>query len=119
MSRFGPVAQIGTPDELDEEEKPRYANLSPGLSIDDITLEEAAGLFGLPKDLGLYEEKEVMVGQGRFGPHVKRGEAFVSVPRTEDPLLVDMARAIELIEAKKIEDAPVGYYDGEPYTKGK
>ena len=51
MSRFGPVAQIGTPDELGEEEKPRYANLSPGQSIDDITLEEALGLFGLPKDL--------------------------------------------------------------------
>lgn len=61
MSRFGPVAQIGTPDELGEEEKPRYANLSPSQSIDDITLEEALGLFGLPKDLGLYEDKEVMV----------------------------------------------------------
>jgi DNA topoisomerase-1 len=61
MSRFGPVAQIGTPDELAEDEKPRYANLSPGQSIDDITLEEALGLFGLPKELGLYEEKEVMI----------------------------------------------------------
>lgn len=107
MSRFGPVAQIGTPDELGEDEKPRYANLSPGQSIDDITLEEALGLFGLPKDLGLYEEKEVIIGQGRFGPYVKHGEAFVSIPRSEDPLSVDMARAIELIEAKKVEDAPV------------
>lgn len=51
MSRFGPVAQIGTPNELEEEEKPRYANLSPGQSIDDITLEETLALFGLPKDL--------------------------------------------------------------------
>ncbi len=119
MSRFGPVAQIGTPDELGEEEKPRYANLSPSQSIDDITLEEALGLFGLPKDLGLYEDKEVMVWQWRFGPYVKHGEAFVSIPRSEDPLAVDIARAIELIEAKKVEDAPVWYYEGEPYTKGK
>ncbi len=119
MSRFGPVAQIGTPDELGEEEKPRYANLSPGQSIDDITLEEALGLFGLPKDLWLYEDKEVMVWQWRFGPYVKHGEAFVSIPRSEDPLAVDMVRAIELIEAKKVEDAPVWFYEGEPYTKGK
>jgi DNA topoisomerase-1 len=119
MSRFGPVAQIGTPDELGEEEKPRYANLSPGQSIDDITLEEALGLFGLPKDLGLYEDKEVIIGQWRFGPYVKHGESFISIPRSEDPLAVDMTRAIELIESKKVEDAPVGYYEGEPYTKGK
>lgn len=119
MSRFGPVAQIGTPDELAEEEKPRYANLSPGQSIDDITLEEALGLFSLPKNLGLHEGKEVIVGQGRFGPYVKYDEAFVSIPRSEDPLAVDMARAVELLEAKKIENAPVGMYDGEPYTKGK
>lgn len=119
MSRFGPVAQIGSPDELGEEEKPRYANLSPGQSIDDITLEEALGLFGLPKDLWIYEDKEVIVGQWRFGPYVKHGEAFVSIPRSEDPLSVDMTRAIELIEAKKVEDAPVWFYEGEPYTKGK
>lgn len=119
MSRFGPVAQIGTPDELTEDEKPRYANLSPGQSIDDITLEEALWLFGLPKDIGMYEDKEVIVGQWRFGPYVKHGEVFVSIPRSEDPLAVDMARAIELIEAKKIEDAPVWHYEGEPYTKGK
>ncbi len=119
MSRFGPVAQIGTPDELTEDEKPRYANLSPGQSIDDITLEEALWLFGLPKDIGMYEDKEVIVGQWRFGPYVKHGEVFVSIPRSEDPLAVDMARAIELIEAKKVEDAPVWFYEGEPYTKGK
>jgi DNA topoisomerase I len=119
MSRFGPVAQIGSPDELTEDEKPRYANLSPGQSIDDITLEEALGLFSLPKNLGLHEGKEVIIGQGRFGPYVKYDEAFVSIPRSEDPLAVDMARAVELLEAKKIENAPVGMYDGEPYTKGK
>lgn len=119
MSRFGPVAQIGTPDELTEEEKPRYANLSPGQSIDDITLEETLWLFSLPKSLGFHNEREVIIGQGRFGPYVKYDESFVSIPRSEDPLGVDMSRAIELLEAKKIEDAPVGTFQGEPYTKGK
>ena len=63
MSRFGPVVQIGAPDELAEEEKPRYANLTPGMSIDDITLEEALKLFSFPKEIGQYEEKNVIIGQ--------------------------------------------------------
>ena len=61
MSRFGPVVQIGAPDELGEEEKPRYANLAPGMSMDDITLDQSLGLFSFPKDLGIYEEKSVVV----------------------------------------------------------
>ena len=119
MSRFGPVVQIGSPDELAEWEKPRYANLSAGMSIDDLSLEEALKLFSFPKWLGKYEEKDVIIGQGRFGPYVKWGEEFVSSPRWENAHAVDLDRAIEIIEAKKIENAPVGTYDGEPYTKGK
>ncbi len=119
MSRFGPVIQIGAPDELAEEEKPRYANLTPGIYIEDVTLEQALTLFSFPKDIGTYEDKPLVIGQGRFGPYVKWGEAFISIPRTEDAHAVDQARAIELIEAKKIEDAPVGIYDGEWYTKWK
>ncbi|MBC7498521.1 type I DNA topoisomerase [Candidatus Gracilibacteria bacterium] len=119
MSRFGPVIQIGAPSELAEDEKPRYANLSPGIYIEDVTLEQALGLFSFPKDIGSYEDLTLIVGQGRFGPYVKWGEAFISIPRTEDPQSVDHARAVELIEAKKVEDAPVGTYEGEGYTKGK
>jgi DNA topoisomerase I len=119
MSRFGPVIQIGAPSELAEEEKPRYANLSPGIYIEDVTLEQALGLFSFPKDIGSYEDLTLIVWQGRFGPYVKWGDAFISIPRTEDPQAVDHARAVELIEAKKIEDAPVGTYEGEWYTKGK
>ncbi|NRH20476.1 type I DNA topoisomerase [Candidatus Gracilibacteria bacterium] len=119
MSRFGPVVQIGAPSELTEDEKPRYTNLSPGIYIEDVTLEQALSLFSFPKDIGTYEDKPLVIGQGRFGPYVKWGEAFVSIPRSEDPHGVDQARAIELIEAKKIEDAPVGMYEGEGYTKGK
>lgn len=111
MSRFGPVVQIGAQDELSEEEKPRYANLAPGMSIDDITLEESLGLFSFPKDIGSYEDKSLIVGQGRYGPYVKWGEVFISIPRTEDPHAVDEARAIELIEAKKQADAPIGEYE--------
>ena len=110
MSRFGPVVQIGSTDELAGEEKPRYANLATGMSIDDITLEEAMKLFSFPKDIGKYEDKSISVAQGRYGPYVKWGEEFVSIPRTDDIHAVDLDRAVELIEAKKIENAPVGHY---------
>lgn len=63
MSRFGPVVQIGSQDELSEGEKPRYANLSPGMSIDDVTLVEALTLFSFPKEIGIYEEKPLIIGQ--------------------------------------------------------
>ena len=119
MSRFGPVVQIGSQEEVQEDEKPRYANLSPGMSIDDITLEEALWLFSFPKEIWDYEEKPLIIGQGRFGPYVKWGEAFISIPRSEDPHAVDLNRAIELIEEKKKADAPIGTYNGEWYTKGK
>lgn len=119
MSRFGPVIQIGTPSELAEDEKPRYANLLPGMSIDDISLEESLGLFSFPKNLGNYEEKEVVVSQGRFGPYIKFDEKYVSIPRGEDAHTIELDRAIELIERKRRADAPVGEYNGEPYTKGK
>ena len=119
MSRFGPVVQIGAPEELGEEEKPRYANLAPGMSIDDVTLDEAMKLFIFPKEIGNYENKSVTLGQGRYGPYVKWGEEFVSIPRGEDAHGVDLGRAIEIIEAKKIENAPVGHYQWEPYTKWK
>ena len=119
MSRFGPVVQIGAPEELGEEEKPRYANLAPGMSIDDVTLDEAMKLFIFPKEIGNYENKSVTLGQGRYGPYVKWGEEFVSIPRGEDAHVVDLGRAIEIIEAKKIENAPVGHYQWEPYTKWK
>ena len=119
MSRFGPVVQIGAQDELGEEEKPRYANLSPGMSIDDITLEEAIKLFSFPKEIGEYEWKTLQIGQGRYGPYVKWGEDFISIPRSEDPHTIDQNRAIELIEAKKTAESPIGTYEGKPYTKWK
>lgn len=116
LGRFGPMIQIGS---TEEEEKPRFATLKSSQSIETITLEEALDLFKLPFSLGAYQEKEVVIGAGRFGPYVKWGEAFISIPRGEDPIGVDMNRAIELIEEKQRADAPVGYYSGKPVTKGK
>ncbi len=120
LTRFGrPVAQIGAPDELEEDEKPRYGNLRPGQSMETLTFEDALELFKLPKTVGEYEGKEVIVAVGRFGPYVKFGETFISIPKGEDPLEVQMNRAIELIEERKKADAPIGSYNGIPYTMGK
>jgi DNA topoisomerase-1 len=116
LGRFGPMVQIGV---TDSEEKPRFATLRPNQSIETITLEEALDLFKLPFSLGDHEGKEVIVGAGRFGPYVKWDEQFISIPRGEDPLSVDMSRAIELIREKQQQDAPIGYYRDKPITKGK
>lgn len=117
MGRFGPMVQIG--DTGNEEEKPRFARLKANQSIETITLDEAIDLFKLPLSLGEYEGKEVAVNMGRFGPYVRWGEEFVSLPKGEDPLTVDLDRAIELINEKQTADAPIAIYEGQPVTKGK
>lgn len=119
MSRRGPVIQIGAPDELEEGEKPRYANLQPGQSMETIEFEDALKLFKLPKVLGEYEGKEVTLGSGRYGPYVKFEEKYISLPRGEDPFSVSLERGVELIEEKRKADAPVGSYKGFPINKGK
>jgi DNA topoisomerase-1 len=116
MGRFGPMVQIGV---ANEDEKPHFSALKKGQSIETITLEEALDLFKLPLTLGEYEGLEVYVNMGRFGPYVKWGEDFISLPKGEDPLEVDMERAIELIEQKKEADAPIAMYDEKPVTKGR
>lgn len=116
MGRYGPMVQIGI---ADDEEKPRFAKLNATQSIETITLDEAMDLFKLPLNLGQYEEKEVSVNVGRFGPYVKWGEQFISIPRGEEPTGVELSRAIEIIKAKQVEDAPIGFYDEKPITKGK
>lgn len=116
IGRFGPMIQIGGSD---EEDTPRFASLQRGQSIETISLEEALELFKLPFTLGDYEGKEVSVNAGRFGPYVKWGEDFVSIPRDTDPFNVDMQRAVELIKEKQVADAPVAQYEGKPVTKGK
>ncbi|MCS7036674.1 MAG: type I DNA topoisomerase [Saprospiraceae bacterium] len=120
MSSLGkPVVQIGTGDELAKGEKPRYANLRPGASLETVTLEEALDSFNLPRTIGEYEGKEVLVNTGRYGPYVKWGDLSVSLPKNEDLFGVTLERAVELIRGKQATDAPIGYYQNQPITKGK
>lgn len=119
MSRYGPVVQIGSPEELTADEKPRYANLKPGQNMETVTFEEALDAFKLPRTLGDYEDLEVTIGAGRFGPYVKHGDKFISIPRGEDPLELSFERAIELIQIKQKEDAPIDTYKGHEVTQGK
>ena len=116
MGRYGPMVQMGVSD---EEEKPHFAPLKRDQSIETITFEEALDLFKLPLTLGEYEGEEVYVNVGRFGPYVKFGEQFISIPKGEDPLEMDLDRAIELIKEKQKADAPIATFDGKPVTKGK
>ena len=120
MSSLGkPVVQIGTGEELGKKEKPKYANLKPGKTLEGVTLAEALESFALPRTLGAFEGQEVSVNSGRFGPYVKIGELFVSLPKGEDPFELGFERAIELIQAKRQADKPLGHYEGQPITKGK
>jgi DNA topoisomerase-1 len=116
LGKFGPMVQIGT---VDDEEKPTFASLSPDQQLNSITFEEAMDLFQLPKDLGEYEGEEVQVNNGRFGPYVKFGKAFVSLPKGVDPLSVELDDAIVLIKEKQKADAPIYMFQDLPVQKGK
>ncbi|MGG9972278.1 type I DNA topoisomerase [Ferruginibacter sp. SUN002] len=118
MGRYGPMVQIGA-QATGDEEKPKFAKLKNTQSIETITMEEALELFKLGAPLGEFEGQEITVNIGRFGPYVKFGDQFVSIPKGVEPSTVDLDRAIELIQAKRIEDAPVAQYDEKPVTKGK
>lgn len=114
LGKFGPMAQIG---DIDDDNK-QFASLGTDQNIGTITLEEALNLFLLPKNLGTYKGEEVEVNNGRFGPYVRFGKTFISLPKGEDPLDVSMERAQELIDEKNQADAPIGTYDGLPIQKG-
>jgi len=103
MGRFGPFVQIGTKD---DEDKPKFAGLRPGQKMDKIELSEALELFKLPRELGQTAEGEtVQANIGRFGPYIKYGPKYASMPKDDDPYTIDLARALELISAKKEADA--------------
>lgn len=101
FGKYGPLAQLGSSD---DDEKPRYAGLMKGQDLDTITYEEAVDLFKLPRSLGTFENKEVVAGNGRFGPFVKHDNKYVSLKKGDDPFTVDIDRAIELIKAKREKD---------------
>jgi DNA topoisomerase-1 len=102
VGRFGPMAQIGTTEEIEKNkiEKPRYAKLRADQRLDTITFEQAMELFKLPRNLGAYEEKDITVAIGRFGPYVKHVDFFVSLKKEDDPYTILYDRAVELIKEK-------------------
>ena len=115
LGKFGPMVQMGS---VEDEEKPKFASLSPDQTLDSVTFEEAMELFKLPKELGEYEGEKVEVNNGRFGPYVRYGKKFVSLEKGEDPIEVTMERALELIKEKEKADAPIYEYKELPVQKG-
>ena len=115
MGKFGPMVQIG---EAEDGENRKFASIRKDQSIETISFEEAMDLFKLPITLGEYKDAEVSASVGRFGPYVKWGDTYISLPKGSDPLETTMDKAIALIEEKIKADAPVGYYKDQPITKG-
>ena len=115
LGRYGAMAQIGNPEDA---EKPIYASLLAGMSIETITFEEALKLFELPRHLGIVDGKNVEVNVGKFGPYVHYGDAYISLAKGEDVFSVTLELAKELISEKKKADAPIAIYEGAEVTKG-
>jgi DNA topoisomerase-1 len=115
LGRFGAMAQIGR---ADDEEKPVFASLLPDQSLDTISFQEALDLFKLPRTIGEYKGEELQANVGRFGPYVKFGKKFVSIPATESAMDITLDRAIELVKEKEAADAPIYTYQGNDVSKG-
>ena len=118
IGRFGPMIQIG---EAEDEEKPLFASLQKDQSIFSITLQDALDLFKLPRTLGEHNGEVLSVGIGRFGPYVRLGSTYASLTPEDDPLEIDIARAVELIDLKKAATATrdLGEYEGEMIVQGR
>ena len=118
IGRFGPMIQIGS---AEDEEKPRFASLRKDQSIASVTFEEAMNLFKLPRTLGERDGEVCSVGIGRFGPYVRLGSTYASLTPDDDPLEISLARAVELIDLKKIANATrdLGEYKGEMLVVGR
>ena len=102
IGRYGPLVQMGT---ADDKEKPRFASLQKGQSIESITLEEALKLFDLPRDLGEFEGAQVTIGVGHYGPYVKHNGKYVSIPKEVSPTAISLDEAVELIKAHRENEA--------------
>jgi len=113
IGRFGPIAQIG---EASDEEKPRFASLLKGQSLETITLEDALQLFRLPRDIGAYEDEALVIGVGKYGPYVRHKSKFYSLDKTDDPYTIKPERAIEIILEKRTqeENRNIKQFDEEP-----
>ncbi|WP_305951715.1 type I DNA topoisomerase [Emticicia oligotrophica] len=124
MGKFGPYVQIG---DKDDEEKPAFVSLPKGQLMDTLTLEEGLALFDLPKlpkEVGFFEDKPLIVSVGKFGPYIKHDDKFYNLEKTDDPYLIDAQRAIEIIEAKRnsndlSQPKDLGIYEGLAVNIGK
>lgn len=118
IGKYGPYAQLG---EAEEEEKPRYANLLKGQLIESISLDEALALFKLPREVGFFEDKPIIISIGKYGPYIKFDEKYFNLIPSDDPYTVDEERAIEIINQKRAAESSdsLGEFEGNPVTKGK
>ncbi|GAB2537377.1 type I DNA topoisomerase [Spirosoma aerophilum] len=118
LGKYGAYAQIG---ESTDDEKPQYANLRDGQLIETITLQEALDLFSLPREVGFFEDKPMIIGIGKFGPYVKHDDKYVSLSKEDDPYTIDEGRAIELIQQKRAEavSEALGEFEGKIVSTGK
>jgi DNA topoisomerase-1 len=116
IGRYGPLVQMGT---ADDENKPRFASLQRGQSIETLTLEDAIKLFDLPRSLGLFEDNEVTIGVGHYGPYVKHNGKYVSIPKEISPTAISLQEAIDLIVAQRESEAKkvLKTFDEEPDIK--
>ena len=116
LGKFGPMVQIGT---VEDEEKPRFASLPPDLQIESVNLDEALLLFELPKDIGEYQGESVIANNGRYGPYIKFGKKFISIPAGKSPTSISFEEAVVLIDEKIEADAPIHKYEDMDVQKGK
>ncbi len=116
IGQYGPLVQIG---ESNEEEKPIFAGAPQGVSLNDITLEQALSMFQFPKNIGQFENKDVVIATGRYGPYIIYNDKFISIPKNIDPLSISLEEAIDLIKKKQKADEPIATYDNKPVFKGK
>ena len=115
LGKFGPIAQLG---ELTDDKNPVYASLTNNQQLETITFEEALKLFEFPRIIGSYEDNEVSVNNGRYGPYLKFDKTFISIPKDSSPYSINIDDAIKLIEEKRKADAPIHVYDNLPVVKG-
>ena len=116
LGKFGPMVQIGT---VEDEEKPKFASLPPDLQIESVNLEQALLLFQLPREIGEVQGEIVLANNGRYGPYIKFGKKFISIPAGKSPTSISLEEATVLIEEKQKADAPIHTYENMDVQKGK
>ena len=116
LGKFGPMVQIGT---IDDEEKPRFASLSSEFQIESVTLKEALSLFNLPREVGEFNGEKIIANNGRYGPYLKFGNKFISIPAGISPNEIDIEKSIFLVRKKLEADKPIHIYEGFDVQKGK